>query len=64
MEDMTAHDLMCIFDALVDYSIRPEFRDCPTINAYHEELGAKIERKLNAMGYHFDGDVKYTGNQR
>lgn len=62
MDELTPHELMCLFDALAWYSIRPEFTDSPTLEAFFLGIGDKIEKKLAASGYEFDGHVEYSEN--
>lgn len=59
--ELSAHELMCMYDAMIAYTIRPEFVDCPTIEAFHERICEKIEKELNAQGFTFNGHVEYSG---
>ena len=60
----TAHDLMCMYDAMLHYTIRPEFRDCDVIAAYHLGILEKIEKELAEFGFSYNGYVEYDLNQR
>jgi len=46
-----ARELQFIYDAVLNFSIRPEFRESREVDALSDEILVKVEAALQSAGY-------------
>jgi hypothetical protein len=57
--DLGPTELMFMYDAIIQYAIRPEFADKDSVQAFFDDIAGKIEEELGKRGYTYEGTTEY-----